>query len=263
MVLVTTLMGYLLAGGSPDRTLCFTLIGTLFSCAGAAALNAYLERNYDKNMERTCGRPLPLGLLAPEHALSYGLLMVVLGVTILVYSVNLLCGFLALLTAFLYVMVYTPLKRITWLNTLIGAIPGAIPPVGGWVAVSGELTAGAWILFAIMFLWQHPHFFAIAWLYKDDYAQGGYKMLPALETDGSRTAFQMILFGILLLVAATVPYFTGMLGRQYLFGAFAISLVMLFTCLVFWKARTNENAMRVLKTSLVYLPVLLLFIAID
>jgi protoheme IX farnesyltransferase len=190
MVLVTTLMGYLLAGGTPDATLYLTMIGTLFTCAGAAALNCYLERNYDRNMQRTCGRPLPQGLIAPEHALSYGLILVIGGVTLLAYSVNLLCAFLALLTAFLYVMVYTPLKRITWLNTLIGAIPGALPPVGGWVGATGELSAGAWILFAIMFLWQHPHFFAIAWLYREDYAQGGFKMLPSLEVDGSRTALK-------------------------------------------------------------------------
>jgi protoheme IX farnesyltransferase len=143
------------------------LLGTAISSAGAAALNNYLERDCDLEMNRTKSRPIQRGVLSPSEALNFGWITALLGVAILIWQVNLLTGFLSLLTTFLYVVVYTPLKRITWWNTVVGAIPGALPPMGGWAAATGEVGLGAWIVFLILFVWQHPHFYAIAWMYRE------------------------------------------------------------------------------------------------
>ena len=161
---------------------------------GSAVLNHYLERDVDRLMERTRNRPLPAGLVRPSTAMSCGFILVLLGECILLSFTGLLTAFLALLSAFLYVVIYTPMKRLTWLNTSLGAIPGALPPVGGWTAATGELETGAWIFFLILFAWQHPHFYAIAWMFREDYARGGFKMLPVVEADGKRTCRQVIFF---------------------------------------------------------------------
>ena len=182
MVLITTLLGYYL--GSDGEIiwthLIWTMIGTSLSAGGASVLNQYLERNQDKIMERTRKRPIPSGIIKPQSALIFGILSVIIGSIILVTMINMLTGFLSLLTAFMYVLIYTPMKKFTWLNTSIGSVPGALPPMGGWTAATENIDSGAWILFAILYLWQHPHFFAIAWMCKDDYEKAGFKMLPVI-----------------------------------------------------------------------------------
>jgi protoheme IX farnesyltransferase len=177
MVLVTTTLGFLLgsAGDGSFAQLLLTLLGVGAATGGAAVLNNYLERNFDAKMVRTRARALPAGLIEPARALSFGVGLIVSGVLLLAVTVNLMAGFLVLLAAFLYVMVYTPLKRITWWNTTFGAIPGTIPPMAGWAAATGRVGPGAWVLFAILFAWQHPHFFAMAWMFRDDYRAAGFK----------------------------------------------------------------------------------------
>jgi len=265
MVLVTTTFGFLLGGGSRDSValLFFTLLGVGGATGGAAVLNNYLERDFDAKMVRTRRRALPAGLIEPFRALMFGVSLVLLGVLILVWAANLLTGFLVLLAAFLYVLVYTPLKRITWLNTMFGAIPGAIPPMAGWAAATGHVGLGAWALFAILFAWQHPHFFAIAWMYRDDYRAAGFKMLPVIEPSGIRTVRHTIGFSLILVGASLVPTLIGMAGWMYFFGTMLIGLLMLFAALGFAHERSVGNARRLLKASVLYLPLLLGFLILD
>ena len=265
MVLVTTTFGFLLGGGSRDSGafLFFTLLGVGSATAGAAVLNNYLERDFDAKMVRTRGRALPAGLIEPFRAMMFGVSLVLVGVLVLVWAANLLTGFLVLLAAFLYVLVYTPLKRITWLNTMFGAIPGAIPPMAGWAAATGHVGPGAWALFAILFAWQHPHFFAIAWMFRDDYRAAGFKMLPVIEPSGNRTVRLTIGFSLFLVGASLVPTLIGMAGWTYFFGTLLIGLLMLFAALGFAHERSVGNARRLLKASVLYLPLLLGFIILD
>lgn len=265
MVLVTTAMGYLLGGmgKAPFGGLCLVLSGTALTCGGAAVLNNYLERESDALMKRTAKRPIPAGRISPGEALGFGLALVLVGTAELACFVNILSAFLALLSAFLYTLVYTPLKKVTWLNTFIGAFPGAMPPLGGWAAATGTLELGAWALFLILFIWQHPHFFAIAWMYRDDYRSGGLKMLPTIEEGGVRTFRQMLIYSILLVPASALPFFLGMSGKVYLLGSFAVSLLMLAASAAVWSDRSTKGARRVLQASIIYLPVLLVLIAAD
>ena len=175
-VLITTVWGFYFAkGGIYDVSLLFwTLFGTALSCGGSSVLNQYLERDVDALMQRTKYRAIPTGMVSPNNALYFGIVLVLTGVFTLIIKVNLLTAFLCLLTAFLYVLVYTPMKRLSWLNTTIGAIPGALPTIGGWAAASNSIEPGAWILFFILFTWQHPHFFAISWMYKEDYKKAAF-----------------------------------------------------------------------------------------
>src|SRR5215468_8811813 len=207
MVLVTTTLGFLLGSGNQGSLapLLLTLLGVGSATGGAAVLNNYLERDFDSKMVRTRKRALPAGLIEPPQALSFGVGLVLAGVLVLTTTVNLLSAFLVLLAAFLYVLFYTPLKRITWWNTTFGAIPGAIPPLAGWAAATGHVGPGAWVLFAILFAWQHPHFFAIAWIYRDDYRTAGFKMLPAIEASGVRTVQFTLGFSLILLGVSIAP----------------------------------------------------------
>jgi protoheme IX farnesyltransferase len=265
MVLVTTAFGFLLGGGSHGSValLLFTLLGVGCATGGAAALNNYLERDFDAKMVRTRGRALPAGLIEPFRALMLGVSLVLAGVLLLVWTANLLAGFLVLLAAFLYVLVYTPLKRITWLNTTFGAIPGAIPPMAGWAAASGQVDAGAWALFAILFAWQHPHFFAIAWIFRDDYRAAGFKMLPAIEPSGVRTVRLAIASSLILLAVSLAPTLIGMAGWVYFFGTLLLGLLMLVAALSFARNRNIGTARGLLKASIVYLPLLLGSIILD
>src|SRR5262245_58110427 len=265
MVLVTTAFGFVLGGGihSSVALLSFTLLGVGSATAGAAVLNNYLERDFDAKMVRTRGRALPAGLIEPFRALMFGVSLVLLGVLLLAWAANLLAGFLVLLAAFLYVLVYTPLKRITWWNTTFGAIPGAIPPMAGWAAASGHIGSGAWALFAILFAWQHPHFFAIAWMFRDDYRAGGFKMLTVIEPSGQRTVRLAVAFSLVLLVVSLMPTLIGMAGWLYFSGTLLIGLLMLIVALSFVRDRSVENARRLLKASVLYLPLLLFFIFLD
>lgn len=265
LVLVTAALGFFLGGqgeGSLALLTC-TLIGTAMVAGGAGALNQYLERDIDLRMDRTRRRPLPSGAVASQDALAYGVLLILGGSAILVLTVNLLTAFLGLLTAFLYVLVYTPMKRLSWLNTLIGAIPGAIPPMGGWAAASGRLDAGAWVLFAILFLWQHPHFYAIAWMFKDDYRKGGFKMLPVIEPDGRSTFRQIVLFAAALIPVSVLPTVIGLSGAVYAAGALLLGVWMLSKCLTLAKSGTVQDARVVLRASVIYLPLLLGLILVD
>jgi protoheme IX farnesyltransferase len=265
MVLVTTALGFLLgsAGHVAFARLLLTLLGVGAATGGAAALNNYLERDFDGKMVRTRARALPAGLIEPSRALNFGVGLVLAGVLLLAGTVNLLSGFLVLLAAFLYVLVYTPLKRITWWNTTFGAIPGAIPPMAGWAAATGHVGPGAWALFAILFAWQHPHFFAIAWMFRDDYRAGGFKMLPVIEPSGQKTVRLTLGFSLVLLGVSLLPSFIGMAGWFYLSGTLLIGLLILIGAIGFARDRSVANARRLLKSSILYLPLLLLFIVAD
>ena len=220
MVLVTTTLGFFLGGNGvhPLRRFILALMGVGCATGGASILNNYLERNFDARMKRTCNRALPAGLIEPAKALIVGVSLVLSGVFLLVLAANLLTAFLVLLAAFLYVLVYTPLKRVTWLSTTFGAIPGAIPPMAGWAAATGRLDAGAWALFAILFAWQHPHFFAIAWMFRDDYRAAGFKMLPVIEPTGFRTVRLTLGFSLLLLAVSLIPTLYGHGGMALFFA---------------------------------------------
>ncbi len=265
LVLVSALIGFFLgnSGGASLGLLLYTLIGTAAVAGGAGALNHYLEREIDTRMDRTRHRPIPSGAVSPHDALAYGLALVLGGVVLLAWQVNLLTAFLGLLTAFLYVLVYTPMKRVSWLNTVIGAVPGAIPPMGGWAAATGHLDAGAWALFAILFVWQHPHFYAIAWMFKEDYRKGGLKMLPVVEPDGRSTFRQIVMFSLALIPVSLLPTVIGLSGWVYFAGALILGVWMLSKGLTLASTGTVADARRVLKATVVYLPLLLGLIVVD
>lgn len=265
MILVTTALGYYMGAQGIDSWLRFiiTLVGTGLTSGGAAALNCYVERDIDSQMHRTKNRALPLGKIEPGRALLLGLSLVVGGTVLLCWQVNLLTGLLALMTAFLYVVIYTPLKQYTWLNTFVGAIPGAIPPLGGWAAATGELSFPAWILFLILFLWQHPHFYAIAWMYKDDYKRGGLQMLPVVQPDGLSTFRQVIVYGALLIPISLLPTVIGLSGAIYFWGALAAGIWFLSAGVRLGLYRGVQDARKVLRVSIIYLPLLLLLIVLD
>jgi protoheme IX farnesyltransferase len=264
-VVLMTAAGYFLAAQTIDPlgTFVVTLLGTAFSSAGAAALNNYLERDCDMQMTRTQSRPIPAGVVSPAEALVFGLTTILIGVVLLASQVNLLTGFLSLLTCILYVLVYTPLKRITWWNTVVGAIPGALPPMGGWAAATNELGAGAWIVFAILFIWQHPHFYAIAWMYRDDYAQAGFKMLPVVYPDGKRTFRQIIGFSILLIPVSLLPYYYQIAGPVYAVGMLLLGLAMLVIGAKLQRSHTVQDARTLLQASIIYLPIFFALILCD
>ena len=265
MVLITTILGFYLGsdGNIVWINLIWMLTGTTFSAGGASVLNQYLERDQDKIMNRTCDRPIPLGIISPYNALVFGIITVIIGTSILVVKINLLTGFLSLLTAFMYVLVYTPMKRVTWLNTSIGSVPGALPPIGGWAAATNSIDSGAWILFAILFLWQHPHFFAIAWMCKNDYEKAGFKMLPVIEPDGKRTVRQILWHLSLLFPISLLPVLIGMNGYIYLYGSLIITLYYFLSAFPMLKNKSHKNASQILKASVLYLPALLVIIIID
>lgn len=265
LVLVATFLGFYLGsnGEMEYNKLLLTLLGTALTAAGSGSLNHYLERDADKKMDRTRNRPLPSGTLTPLFAVLYGMALVVVGSVTLAYFVNLLTGFLSLLTAFLYIVVYTPLKKITWLNTSIGSIPGAIPIIGGWTAASNNISPMALVLFGIMYLWQHPHFYAIAWLCKNDYAKANFKMLPVIEESGSRTMRQIFWHLLLMIPLSFLPVIQGNLGIIYLVGVTIITFIFFLSALPLAKDRSNKSALLLLKASVLYLPVLLFIIIID
>ncbi|HEV8580321.1 MAG TPA: heme o synthase [Thermoanaerobaculia bacterium] len=265
MVVLTAGLGYVLAAqdGWNFTLLVHTLLGTGLISAGASALNHVLERDTDALMHRTAGRPLPAGRMDPDTALSFGVLLAVLGLVELALAVNLLTSLLGAVALAGYVFVYTPLKRISSLATVIGAVPGAIPPMMGWSAVRNELDAAAWVLFGILFFWQLPHFLAIAWLCREDYARGGFPMLPVLDPEGVRTGRQAVLYGAALVPISLLPSLLGLMGAVYFFGAFAFGLTYLGFAFAFAEARSNPGARRLMLASLLYFPALLLIMLLD
>ena len=265
MVMLMAAAGFFLGSlqFSSIGLLLWTLVGTGFSSAGASVLNNYLERDSDALMHRTKNRPIPRGAISPADALSFGLILVLIGIAVMVTKVNLLTGFISLLTVFLYVLVYTPLKKLTWLNTFIGAIPGALPPVGGWTAATNSVETGALALFLILFIWQHPHFYAIAWMYKEDYTRGGLKMLPVVEPDGSSTFRQVLIYSLLLLPASALPTVIGLSGSVYLAGVLASGVVLLLYGILLTKTASVKDARKLLHASIIYLPVFFALILAD
>lgn len=265
LVLITTALGFYFAQGGFQKPLLllWTLIGSALTCSGAAILNQYLERDVDALMKRTQRRPLVIGTVTPAEALGFGISVILLGLALLVWKVNLLTAFLSLLTCFLYVLVYTPMKRLSWLNTTIGSIPGAIPPMGGWAAASNELGLGAWVLFLILFAWQHPHFYAIAWMYKDDYRRAGFKMLPVVYSNPQFTVAQIMAFTFALISFSVLPAMIGMSGKIYFWGALVLGLGALYASVLFHRSQSLLNARKVLAASIIYLPLLLVVIIID
>lgn len=265
LVLVTTLVGfYIGSAGTLDLPLLFSaLMGTALVAGGAAALNQWAERRSDALMERTQNRPLPTGRLLPEEVFCVGLGACAFGVATLALTTNLLTAGLALLTAGVYLLAYTPLKSKTPWCTVIGAIPGAIPPLIGNAAVNGSLDLGAWTLCAILFVWQLPHFYAIGWIYRDDYARAGCPMLPVLDRDGRRTARWIVVLSALLIGVSLTPALAGLTGTFY--PAWALTLGLAFAGMGVWLAcgRSRIQARAVFLASVTYLPSLLLVLMLD
>ena len=233
-----------------------TIVGTALIASGTAALNQWFERDADRKMRRTAGRPLPLGRLTPGSALVFGAALSLAGFLELWLGVNLLSGSIGAFTLAMYLFLYTPLKQRTWWSTTVGAIPGAMPPLIGYAAAAGVLTVEAWILAAILFLWQFPHFYAIAWMYKDDYARAGIRMLPVVEPDGRSTARQMVLYGIALVPVSLLPVAFGMSGYFYLAGALGLGLWFLYSGVRVAIERSTTRARGVLIASVLYLPLI-------
>ena len=237
-------------------TLLHTIVGTGLIASGTAALNQWYEREADAKMKRTQARPLPSGRLTANRALVFAIVISLAGFAELFFRVNALTGWLGLFTLLSYLFVYTPLKQRSPHSTTIGAIPGAMPPLIGFAAASGTLTWDAWILFAILFIWQFPHFYAIAWMYREDYERAGIRMLPVVEPDGESTARRILLYSLILIPISLVPKFLSMTGNLYLAGAIALGLLFLYAGVRVSFDRTRQQARRVLLASVVYLPVL-------
>lgn len=264
MVVLTTLVGYLLAtpGALDWARLVHTLVGTALLAGGASALNQYLERRIDALMRRTARRPLPAGRLAPRRALAFGVGLGLAGGLYLLLLVNALTSALGVLTLVSYILVYTPMKPKSNLNTIVGAVPGAIPPMMGCTAVRNEVDLLAWALFGILFLWQMPHFLAIAWLYRTDYQRGGLAMLPVEDADGNRTARQMMLWASALVPVSLLPSVLGVSGLAYFVGAFLLGLGFLASAVAFGFYQNPRTARRVVLASVAYLPLVLILMVI-
>ena len=265
LVLLTTLVGlYCGSAGRMDpwRTV-FTLLGTVLVAAAAAVLNEWLERDLDAKMERTARRPLPAGRISPDEALLGGALMTALGLGMLYFGVHAPAAFLAAATLALYLFLYTPMKKWSVLNTLVGAVPGSIPPLLGFVAGRGNLGPEGWALFSILFLWQIPHFLAIAWRYRDDYRRAGFRMLPCSDNQGRVTGLVATLYCLVLLVVTVWPFALGAAGAWYLGGAMILGLAFLAMAARFAIQPTGETARQLFLTSVVYLPILLILLVAD
>jgi heme o synthase len=265
LVLLTTLVGFYLGWrGAMDYARMFhTLLGTGLLAAGAAALNQLLEREYDAKMRRTRERPLPSGRMQPVTVMLLGGVGSVAGLVYLALLVNLLTSVLGAVSLVSYLFIYTPLKRVTWLNTAVGAVPGALPPLMGWAAARGELGGGGWVLFAILACWQMPHFFAIAWLYRDEYAAAGFQMLPNVDPSGRRTARQTVGYTLGLLPVSLCPFLLDLSGPVFLAGALALGGAFLGFAVRFARQLTVTRARQLFFVSILYLPLLLTLLVLD
>jgi heme o synthase len=265
LVVATTLAGYYMAvpHGAGWALLLHTLVGTALVASGASAFNQLLEIEADGLMRRTRARPLPSGRIAPARAKGFALALSALGLAQLALAVNLLAAGVALVTLLTYTVFYTPLKKRTSLATLAGAIPGALPPMIGWAAVRNDLSIEAWILFGIVFLWQMPHFLAIAWMYREDYARGGFPLLPVVEPDGASTGRQAVLYAAALLPLSLAPTAVAMAGNVYLAGAAVMGLAFLGLAGRFAWSRATADARRLFFGSILYLPLLWVLMVVN
>lgn len=269
LILMSTGVGYFFGAVQGGRaswswiTLLHTILGTGLIASGTAALNQWYEREADAKMRRTQARPLPSGRLDPTRALIFSTVISLIGFLELAVGVNLLTGLLGLFTLASYLFLYTPLKQRSKHSTTVGAIPGAMPPLIGFAAAYGSLTSEAWVLFAILFLWQFPHFYAIAWMYKEDYERAGIQMLPVVEPDGNSTARQMLMYSLVLVPMSLMPRFLSMSGNIYLFGAVALGAIFVYSGLRVVMDRTRQHARKVLLASVVYLPLLYTLMVFD
>lgn len=265
LVTISAFGGFLLGSGAiiDYTSLAALMIGVALSSSGGAALNLFVEREKDSQMKRTSNRPLPAGRISPPIALALGCISSVVGLGLLLLFTNPITCLLAGSTIALYVFLYTPLKQHSKYNTLVGTIPGALPALGGWTAATGSFGAGGWILFGILVVWQLPHFFALAWMYRKDYSRADFKMLPVVEPDGSSTARQMLLASFFLLILSILPTLIGLTGMLYLVGVAIVSTWLLYTSAVFHRTLSNASARRVLKASILHIPVLVFLIFLD
>jgi heme o synthase len=265
LVVITTVAGFYLGARGPLDwlVLLHTLLGTMLVAGGTAALNQYIERDMDALMRRTASRPLPSGQLQPREVLVFGFSTIVLGTAWLAVAVNGLASLLALATSLLYLCLYTPLKTRTTLATAVGAIPGALPPLIGWAAARGSLSLGAWVLFAILFFWQFPHFMAIAWMYRDDYARAGIRMLPVVDPKGDATFRQIICTSAVLVWVSALPSVLGMAGIYYFFIALVLGMVLLQVGLWANRSRTNARAKWLMHATVAHIPLLLAFMILN
>jgi heme o synthase len=265
LILMSTAVGFCLGSIHPLNFLLLihTLIGTALVASGTAALNEFWERDVDAKMLRTRERPLPAGRMLPWKALWFGIMLAIVGVLYLAVLTNFLSSLLAALTLISYLFLYTPLKKRSSLCTLVGAFPGAIPPLIGWVAVRGEITLTGGILYLILFLWQFPHFLAIAWMYREDYARGGIAMLPVVEPNGESTGRQIVLFSVVLIPISLLPSLLGVTGPLYLVGALVLGIAFLHFGARAAMAKTTLQARRLLQASVVYLPLVYVLMLID
>lgn len=265
LVAMTTVAGFYLGSSGPlDWALMLhTLGGTLLVAAGTAALNQYLEREMDSVMRRTAARPLPSGTLQPREVLIFGLTSILLGTLWLLLAVNWLSALVAVMTSVLYLGIYTPLKTRTTLSTAVGAIPGALPPLIGWAAAHGSLSLGGWVLFGILFFWQFPHFMAIAWIYREDYARAGIQMLPVVDKKGDATFRQIITTSAILVWVSALPSVLGMAGKAYFFGALLLGMTLLQVGLWANRSRTNVRAKWLMHATVAHIPILLAWLVLD
>ncbi len=258
LIVLTSAAGFCLGSRGAVNYLTFThaMIGIALLSSGIATLNQFIERDLDGLMRRTESRPLPSGRLLPFEALWFGIALTVTAELYLALSVNMLTAVLGLTVISGYLFLYTPLKTRTSLSTAVGAFPGAMPPLIGWAAARGELDIAAWVLFAILFLWQFPHFLAIAWMYREDYGRAGIRMLPVVEPDGRVTGQQIILYALMLVPVSLLPWFLGISGRVYLFAALILGLLFLASSIRAALSKSNQHARQLLLASVLYLPLL-------
>jgi protoheme IX farnesyltransferase len=265
LVLITTAAGYYMGTRGPVNWLhlIHTVFGTMLIAGGTAALNHYIERDSDRLMRRTAARPLPSGVLKPGAALAFGISLSVAGAVYLYFAAGALAAGLGVLTCLSYLLAYTPLKKRTVWATFVGAFPGAVPPMIGWVAASGRLDLGAWLLFAILFFWQFPHFHAIAWMYREDYARAGILMLPVVDQEGTRTFRQILVTAAALVGVSLLPAIAGIAGVFYFFGALGLSVALLQVCLWAASAKTNIRAKWLMHATVLHIPLLLALMVYD
>ena len=265
LVVITTVAGFYLGSrGALDWfLLANTLCATMLVAGGTAALNQYVERDMDAVMRRTASRPLPTGQLQPRQVLAFGIGSIVIGGFWLALEVNLIAAAVALATTLLYLGAYTPLKKRTPLATAVGAFPGALPPLIGWAAATGSLSLGGWTLFAILFFWQFPHFMAIAWMYREDYARAGIKMLPVVDPKGDATFAQIIWTSAVLVPASLLPALVGIAGIRYFFGALVLGMILLQVGIWANRTRTNVRAKWLMHATVAHIPLLLIWMIAD